>query len=415
MHLIDSIRISLRALLSNKLRSSLTMLGIIIGVASVISLMSVGRGTQASINAQFQSLGTNLLYVRPGSTSQSGVRTASGSAATLTYEDAQTLIDPLLAPSVAKVAPERQSNAQVSFGSQNLQTRLLGTTPDYADVTNTSVNEGSFITDDHIENRDMVAVIGSQTASNLFGNIDPLGQNIRISGQLFQVIGVLKSKGGTGMGMQDDVVIMPITTLYSRLSGQRTARGGHVVSTINVQVTSASETASATDEITAILRQRHNIRGTNDDFQISNVQQLLDTLSQVTGIFTILLGSIAGISLLVGGIGIMNIMLVSVTERTREIGIRKAIGAKQRDILMQFLVESGVLSVLGGGVGVMSGWALSKLLGTLNLGGQVLKTVVTPDIIVLAMSVSIIIGLFFGIYPASRAAKLHPIEALRYE
>lgn len=405
--------IALEGLRANKLRAALTMLGMLIGVTSVIVLLAIGNGAQASITGSFNALGTNLIFVRPGSTQQGGVSQGQGSASTLTLEDAKALQDPVNAPAVAVVAPEVQASVQVVAGSLNTRTRAVGVTDAHQTVRNYQVAEGSFITADQVQSKGAVAVLGSNVAQQLFPNGNALGQTVKINSQPFRVTGVLASKGGTGLGSDDDQVLLPVTTVQQRLATQRTIQGAHVVTTINIQAVSEKQTAQAKAEITAILRERHKITG-DDDFTVTSQQDTLNTLNQITGIFTIFLGAIAGISLLVGGIGIMNIMLVSVTERTREIGIRKALGAAREDILAQFLVESVVISGLGGIAGVMLGIGISRLISTV-LSGQGLTTVVSPGTVLLSLAVSAGIGVFFGIYPAYQAAKLNPIQALRYE
>jgi len=404
-----------RALVSNKMRSSLTVLGVIIGVTAVISLMSIGRGSQAAITSRIESLGTNLVFVRPGASTSAGVRSAQGTAASLTLEDAYALANPTLAPAVAGVAPEVDTNAQVIAGRNNTRTQVVGVTPQYEFVRNFPVAEGSFISNSNVQSRSLVVVLGSNVAETLFGQVSAVGQSVRIGGLQFKVIGVLKSKGGTGFGNADDVIIAPITTVQARLSRQRTATGAQSVQTINVQAVSAKQVNAAIEQISAILRERHRTVVGADDFTITSQEDTIAALQQSTQVWVVFLGAIAGISLLVGGIGIMNIMLVSVTERTREIGIRKAVGAKRPDVLLQFLVEAGLLSLTGGGFGVLVGWGVSHFVSGLNLGGQTINTVVSADIVILAVSVSAAIGIIFGLYPAYRAARLNPIEALRYE
>ncbi len=415
MNAAQTVRTALAALTANKMRSSLTVLGVIIGVTAVISLMSIGRGSQAAITSRIESLGTNLLFVRPGASTEAGARGAQGSAVSLTLEDAEALASPSLAPSVAGVAPEVQTFAQAIAGRNNTRTQVVGVTPEYQFVRNFPVAEGNFISTSNVQSRSMVVVLGSNVAETLFGQISPVGQSIKISGLQFKVIGVLKSKGGTGFGNADDVVLAPITTVQARLFRQRTAAGAQSVQTINVQAVSAKETDNAIQQISAILRQRHRIVVGEDDFTVTSQQETITALQESTQVWVVFLGAIAGISLLVGGIGIMNIMLVSVTERTREIGIRKAVGAKRRDILLQFLLEAALLSLTGGGIGVLVGWGVSHFVSGLNLGGQAIQTVVSADIVILAVSVSAAIGILFGLYPAYRAARLNPIEALRYE
>ncbi len=413
---LATFRIALSSLGTNKLRAGLTLLGIVIGVSAVISLMAIGEGVQQSITSSLQSLGTNLLFVRPGAASQgSGVFGGQGSAATLTLDDAYALVDPVFAPSVGSVAPELSTSGQVVAGRNNTSTQIIGVTPEYESVRNFPVASGQFITAGHVENSAQVAVLGSSIAEILYWFRNPVGQSIRINGRQFEVVGVLESKGGSFFGNLDDQVLVPITTAYYRLSSQRTAQGGVSVNNINVQVADVESIDSTVQEIATVLRIRHRITG-EDDFTITSQQDTVETLEQATNAFIVFLGAIAGISLLVGGIGIMNIMLVSVTERTREIGIRKAMGAKRRDILLQFVSEATLLSLGGGGVGMLIGLGLASLLNGRNLlGGQPTQIAFSWDIAFLALAVSAAIGLFFGIYPAMRAASLHPIDALRYE
>jgi len=416
MNPLEAFRIAAQGVFANKLRSALTVLGIIIGVGAVISLMSMGRGSQAAVTSGIESMGTNLVFVRPGATTQGGVRSAQGTASTLTLDDAYAIADPVAAPAVAMVAPQMSTAGQVVAGGNNTFTQILGVTPEFEQVRNFPIADGEFITQRDVESRSMVAVLGANVAETVFGGDDPVGQYITVSQRRFEVIGVLVSKGGTGFGSQDDMILIPITTLQYRLAAQRTASGRSNVNTINVQVINAKQIDAAEAQISAILRERHNITG-EDDFTITSQEETVAALNQATGVLTVFLGGIAGISLLVGGIGIMNIMLVSVAERTREIGIRKAVGAKRRDILMQFLIEATVLSLTGGVGGVLAGWGLSRVAPRLfqELSGQTIQAVISLDIVLLAFGVSAAIGLFFGIYPASRAARLNPIEALRHE
>jgi putative ABC transport system permease protein len=414
MNISESIRIALRSLSANKLRSTLTMLGVIIGVAAVIALMSIGRGAQASIDNQINSLGTNLLFVSPGAANSGGVRQAEGSAETLTYQDALALSDPVNLPAVAAVAPQVQSFGQAVYLGNNTNAPVIGVTPPYQVVRNYTVADGDFISDANVTARSQVAVIGANVAAELFTNgQEPVGQSIRINNLPFRVIGVLKSSGGGGFGSQDDQILVPLTTAMARLERNRSAIGD-VVSQISVEAVSANQMTAATQQIEAVLRQRHHILYT-DDFTIRSQQDILASANQITGIFTLFLGGVAGISLLVGGIGIMNIMLVSVTERTREIGIRKAIGATRRNVLGQFLTEATILSVLGGLIGIAVGAGIARLISGIPMGGSTLQPVVAGDSIVLATLFSLMVGLFFGIYPAYRAAQLNPIDALRYE
>ena len=414
MNPLDTARSSLTSLWASKLRSSLTVLGIVIGVAAVISLMSIGRGAQASITERIQSLGTNLLFVQPGASSFGGIFFGQGSASSLTLEDAEAIADSSAIPSVSAVAPELSTSGQLVYGRENTFTQVLGVTPEYVAVRNLELSTGSFISDGHVVNRSEVIVLGSFVSETLFGLRDPVGQTIKVNGRPFTIIGVLDSMGGGPFGLFDDQVLVPITTAYYRLASERTTQGDVTVNLISVQVQDESLMDQAEAQIATLLRLRHRVTG-EDDFTINNQQDTLETLEETTDTFVMFLGAIAGISLLVGGIGIMNIMLVSVTERTREIGIRKAMGATRRDILVQFMAEAIVLSIVGGGIGVLAGVALSRFIDGRTLFGQAFETVFSGDIVILALLVSAAIGLFFGIYPALRAARQHPIDALRYE
>ena len=404
---------ALSSLGSNKLRTTLALLGIVIGVAAVIATMSVGQGAQQSITSRIESLGTNLLFVRPGAA-------ALGEPSSLTLQDAFALVDPTFAPAVAAAAPELNTSGRLVVGRDNTFGQIVGVTPEYEMVRSYSVASGQFVSAAHVTAISDVAVLGSNIAETLFGFRDPVGQNVRISaGQAanarqFTVIGVLESRGGTALGNFDNQVLVPITTVYYRMGSERTVHGDITVNAINVQIAEDAVMEDAVRQITTVLRLRHHLSN-EDDFTITSQEEAIETLEGTTQTFVIFLGAIAGISLLVGGIGIMNIMLVSVTERTREIGIRKAMGAKWRDILSQFVSEATLLSLGGGLVGAALGVGLSMALDGRDLGGQVFLTAVSGNIIVLAVSVAVIIGLFFGIYPAARAANLHPIEALRYE
>jgi putative ABC transport system permease protein len=388
----------------------------------VIALMSIGRGAQAQVTSQIQGLGTNLLFIRPGAQrDQSGVRSNTTQAATLTLEDSDAIAS---LPTVVAAAPELDTGAQLLANGNNWSTRVTGVTDSYAGVRNTPVANGDFISAQHVASRSNVVVLGDTVAQQLFPDSDPIGQTVRMSvggrtGTNFRVIGVTQPKGASGLGNTDDAVYVPITTVMARLFAQRTARGAPNVNTINVQVTSESVMDDTVSQIGDLLRTRHKV--VQDDFTIQSQQDFLNTFNQIAGTFTVLLGAIAGISLVVGGIGIMNIMLVSVTERTREIGIRKAVGARRVDILTQFLVEAIVVSLLGGAIGIAIGAGLSALIGTVQVPGSGggaptnLPTQVGIDSIMLAFFVSAAVGLFFGIYPATRASRLNPIEALRYE
>jgi putative ABC transport system permease protein len=413
MSLRDSLAIAWRSLRSNKLRSFLTMLGIIIGVAAVVALMGVGQGAQDSITSSITSQGTNLLTIFPGAVNQGGVRGQAGGAQTLTQEDADAVADPQNCPDCAYVASEyARGTGSAVFESQNTTTRVIGITPDYPTVRNLTIGSGDWFGRTEIAAATNVCVLGSTTADTLFQGQDPIGQTIRVNRLSFKVVGVTAPKGGVGFANPDDAIYVPITVAQRKLFGQRGANvSGHSVTTIYVQVADKDRMADAQDEITNLLRERHRLTTADNDFQVINQADLLNTLNGVVTILTLFLGSIAGISLLVGGIGIMNIMLVSVTERTREIGIRKAVGAQQGDILRQFLIEAMTLSASGGLLGLALGVLIAQLI---SLSGS-LTSVVTPASAALAVGFSLAVGLFFGIYPARRAARLDPIEALRYE
>ena len=415
MTIDDAFRIALNALTTNKMRTLLTMLGVIIGVGAVIALVAVGRGAQQQVTDRIAGLGSNLLFVRPGAATTGGVRGAAGSSATLTLDDATAISQNI--GLVSGVAPESDTNAQLSYQGQNVNTRIVGTTAAYENVRNFHPAEGSFITDQDVSSSAPSIVLGANVATELFGTNDPIGQEIRLSrgrtGLPFRVEGVMEAKGGTALGNQDDQVFIPITTLVTKVQVSRTSKGSYEISTINIEVGNKNQMTAATDDITALLEQRHNVA--QPDFTIQSQQDTIATLTASTQTFTILLGSIAAISLIVGGIGIMNIMLVSVTERTREIGIRKAMGARRQDILMQFLVESLTVSVLGGALGVALGIGAAHVANGRQLGTETFYTSVATSSVLLAFVVSAAIGVFFGLYPAMRAAQLNPIQALRYE
>jgi putative ABC transport system permease protein len=414
MNLFESFIIAMRSLQANKLRSALTMLGIIIGVGAVISLMSLGRGAAATVASTFEQLGTNILYVMPRSSEVSGMAgMMTTSTESLTLDDAKAIerID-----GVAFVAPVNENFIEVTYGGVSINCVMEGATPEYQQAFAFSILSGQFITDRHVASRDSVVVLGYQAAKDLFASRNPIGERVKIKGLRFTVIGVLAEKGGAMMGMSmDNIVVIPITTAQTKLFTSKTASGEDAVQSISVKAASGDVLDRVTDEIDAVLRRRHRITGDDKpDFAVVSQEQILDIFSQITGIFTIFLSSIAGISLLVGGIGIMNIMLVSVTERTREIGIRKAVGAKRRDILFQFLIEAAMVSLVGGAIGILGGWLLGVIISQIEFSGITIKSVISPDIILLAVSVSLFIGLASGIYPAMRAARLNPIDALHY-
>ena len=408
MSALDTFRTALSAIFANRLRAGLTLLGVVIGVTAVIALMTIGRGVQQSITSRIASQGTNQLFVQPGATN-------TGNASTLTLEDAYSLVDIVFSPSVKGVAPEIRTGAQVVAGRENTSTQVIGVTPEYEDIRNLTVEFGEFISQPQVRSNSEVAVLGADISETLFGIRIPLGQRIRINGRRFTVIGVLEDTGGTAFGGTGNLVYIPITTSYYRLSLQRTTQGDVAVDQITVQARGEDFMDQAEDEVAMSLRLRHRITG-EDDFTISSNQELLETLEETTNALVIFLGAIAGISLIVGGIGIMNIMLVSVTERTREIGIRKAMGAKRRDILFQFITEATLLSLGGGLIGLTIGLASTPILNGRNvIGPRPIETGFSIDIAIIALVVSALIGLASGIYPAMRAAKMHPIDALRYE
>jgi putative ABC transport system permease protein len=397
--------IALRALRRNKLRSALTALGIIIGVASVVAMVAVGNGAQARITNQVAALGQNLLSIFAGSRRTGGVNSGLGSASTLTLQDAEAIGREVT--DVVAVSPEDSTTAQAIANGRNWSTTVAGESPDYLKIRDWKLASGSMFTDREVRSVAKVAVIGSKTANELFGPLNPVGQNVRIQNIPFVIIGLLESKGaGMGGQNQDDRILIPYSTAMKRLTGDKFLRS------VNVQIGSADRMEIAEQQITSLLRQRHRLTaGRDDDFNIFNQKEIADTVSSISKIITLLLGSVAGISLFVGGIGIMNIMLVSVTERTREIGIRIAVGAQPGDIRLQFLIEAVTLSLLGGLIGVLCGVGASHLLGVV----ADFKAIVSTGSILLAFGVSSVIGIFFGFYPAHKAAALDPIVALRYE
>ncbi|NLG28602.1 MAG: FtsX-like permease family protein [Chloroflexi bacterium] len=414
MNIGESIRMSLRNLGANKMRSTLTMLGIIIGTGAVIALLSVGQGAQAEITSQIEGIGSNLIFVFGGRVSASAGTATFTRSAPLTRQDALALTDLERAPSVAAVAPEIDRTATLTTEGKSAAVTVTGTSPEYEFVRSFNTVYGRFFTAGDEDATARVVVLGATTAEIFFDEPElALEQTIRINRVPFTVIGVLEAKGGQGFGggaSRDNVAIIPLRTFQRRLFSSNSASGDRV-DLINVSAVDKDSIEAAIDEITWIMRDRHNIEYNEDDFTVASQEDILGVLNQITNILTIFLGAIAGISLLVGGIGIMNIMLVSVTERTREIGIRKALGAKQRDILWQFLIESVVLSLLGGAIGIGFGWIISQIVNSLGA----FETLVSPQAVALAVGFSAAVGLFFGIYPASRAASLNPIDALRYE
>lgn len=408
MNVFQAIIEAMESLSANKLRSSLTILGIVIGVAAVIAMLSVGQGAQNTITGSISGIGSNLIFVFSGN-NNADVRNPKP----LTLADAQAMQDQFLAPSVLAVAPILSGNVEATFGGKSAKTSATGITPDYLSVRNFSLLEGEPITQDQLLGQASVALIGVDVADKLFDRRDGItGETIRIEGQPFRVIGVLAPKGGSSFQSQDDVILVPFTTAQARLIHRTRER----VDSILVQAISADAVSQASQEIAEILRTRHRTDVGLDDFTLFTQQDFVSTAKTITGVLTIFLGGIAAISLLVGGIGIMNIMLVSVTERTREIGLRKAIGARRRDILIQFLTESSLLSLLGGLIGIGLGWLIGFIVGKIAAAsGTPFTPVIVMDSILLATIFSTAVGLFFGIYPANRAAGLEPVEALRYE
>ncbi len=411
--LMDAAKIALRTMKTAKLRAALTMLGIIIGVAAVIGVMSIGIGASYYISSQIESVGTNVVTIIPGAISQGGIRSAFGAQQTLTYEDYQALARPENVPDAMAVAPSLNRPAQVVAGPNNYNTTVVGTTPESEVIRNIVMASGRYITEQDLAASANVAVLGDTVAKQLFPDSDPVGQTIRINRLAFTVIGVMAPKGSNLFVNLDDLVVIPYTTAYNKLFGGRSPRGeGRIVTAITIKAADADAINRVMEEAAQVLRQRHNIRpGQGDDFSVLNAAELLSTFNAITTALTVFLSAIAAISLVVGGIGIMNIMLVSVTERTREIGIRKAVGARRRDILLQFLVESVILSVTGGVFGILGGIALAEAIRLTGL----IQPLVSPFSVLLATLFAVAVGLFFGIYPAQRAARLDPVEALRYE
>ncbi len=414
MKLFRFVRLSIESIFIHKLRAILTMLGIIIGVAAVVTTVGIGRGAAANITQRIESQGTNLLIVFPGATTSGGVNQGGGSARTLTMGDVAALQDATLNPSLEQVVPVYSGSTQLVHGPINSQNSVVGTTARYASVRDLTVADGSFLTDAEVTQESRVVVLGATLATTLFGNAEPVGQSIRIMGQPFTVIGVLQTTGGVGFTSNDTIAFVPISVAQARLFNAPRYRGGYTVTDINLDVITASQIPAAEQQIETTLRLRHNLTATDDnDFTIFNQQSLLDTAASVSQTLTIFLGAVGAISLLVGGIGIMNIMLVSVTERTREIGIRRAVGAQDQHILLQFLIEALVLTAIGGVVGIGLSYGVAYLLP--SLPGSSFKVDIEPDSMILAVGVSLASGLLFGIYPAMRATQLDPIEALRYE
>lgn len=397
----------LATLTVNKLRTGLATLGIIIGIGSVIALVSLGQSSQASIKNQIQSLGSNLLTVMPGARRSGNVREAQGSVTSLTYDDAQAILTSPQVTAVKNVSPEYSRRAQVVAGRNNTNTQVIGTTPSYAEIRKLNISSGSFISTRDVDSIAKVAVVGPQVVTDLFGEgANPIGETVRINKQSFRVVGVTASRGGTGFMNQDDIIFVPLTT------AQKVVFGATNISSISIEAKSEEVMTQAQDEVGYFLLARHHLNDpTTADFSIMSQNDIMQTASSVTSTFTALLSGIAAISLVVGGIGIMNIMLVTVTERTREIGLRKALGAKKKWIITQFLLEAVIITFVGGFIGVIVGTGVSFLIAN----SMSLPPALSFSSILLAFGVSAGIGILFGWYPAQKAAKLNPIEALRYE
>ena len=415
MKFIEFFKIAIRSLLSNKLRSVLTMLGMIIGVGSVIVLMSVGAGLQNMITSIFEDLGSNLLFVTSSNPDAPGFAGMSPGYATdsITMDDAEAIRD---IRSVIAVNPTNENFIKIVAGNESTTSVIEGTTPEFQQIYDFEMASGQFISEVNIARRDMVVVLGNKTAEDLFGSDEAVGQQVKMRDKRFTIIGVLESRGMSSFGFSwDEMVVTPITTYQARLFSQTTPDGQDAVQSIVVQVASAEALDEVTEDIETLLRKRHHIdEDADNDFAVTGLEQLMGTFETITLALTVFLGLIGGISLLVGSIGIMNIMLVSVTERTREIGLRKAIGAKRRDILTQFLLEAAVLSLAGGAIGLIGARLIAQGISLIDLGGFTINAVVSPLIVMVAVLVSVIIGLVSGIYPAMRAARLNPIDALHY-
>ena len=407
---LQALRIALRSLKVNKLRTALTMLGIMIGVAAVIAMVSVGTGAQARVAEQIQSLGSNLIIALSGSSNQAGVRLGQGSQTTITEDDATAIAREI--PAVQVAAPSSRGSAQVVYGNLNWSTGIQGVTADYFEARDWPVDEGRPVLQEDVDGATKVALLGQTTAINLFGEADPLGQIIRIKKVPFTVVGLLSRKGQSSWGQdQDDVIMIPLSTAKKKVLGVSQANARSVGS-ISIKIRPDEDMGEAEAQIRALLRQRHRLQPyQDDDFWLRNLSEVLQTQEESSRVMTYLLAAIASVSLLVGGIGIMNIMLVSVTERTREIGLRMAVGARARDILTQFLVEAVTLSLIGGIIGILLGIGGSNAISTLAEW----RTVLAPSAILLAFGFAAAIGIFFGFYPARKASRLDPIEALRYE
>jgi len=416
MRFFEALVISIRSLFANKMRSVLTMLGIIIGVGAVIAIMAGGRGMENAVTSTLKDLGTDVLYVQPTNPDAPGAAGMSPGYAldTLTLDDSEAIAR---IPGVLGVAPTNENFAEITYGSEKVNSVIEGSTAEFQTMSNYELASGQFITERNVASRDSVVVLGSTTAESLFGDEDPVGQRVKIKDKRFTVVGVLATKGGSMFGFSmDEIVVVPITTYQTRLFTQRTPGGEDAVQSIGVLVAGPEQMDDVRADIEPTLRRRHHLTGDDkNDFSIVSMEQMIGVFTSITGVVSIFLAAIASIGLLVASIGIMNIMLVSVTERTREIGIRKAVGAKRRDILLQFLIEAAALSLVGGAAGIVFGWLLSLAISFIaTSAGFPLEAILSPMHVIIAVGVSLVIGLVSGIYPAMRAARLNPIDALHY-
>ena len=422
MRYLGTLRVALRGIFAHKLRSFLAILGVAIGIGSIISMMAVGEGSERSVTASFTTMGSNLLYVVPGSGGMGMVSGAQGSAATLTYEDALAIKESPDAVILKHVVPETGTNHQLIAGDKNANVRVTGSTPEYADLATRELASGEFFTQYDVDKRTMVCVLGDQLARKLFDETDPVGQRVRVKGRSFTVLGVLTPDGASQFSSADNRMIIPITTEMYRINPRYSTRGDHLVSNIMIVAASSDKNDDALELVTELLRERHDLGASDDDFNIFNQQEILDAQTETSDTIRTLLQYVAIMALLIAGIGIMNIMLVSVTERTREIGIRKAVGAKQRHILIQFWLEATTIGVIGGIIGIGVGYLLSEFVFTgfevnqmMGMSQEGIDPVVQGEYIFLSFLVAIVVGMVSGIYPAWRAARLNPIDALRYE
>ncbi len=407
----DCLTVSLQVLRANKMRSGLTILGIVIGVSSVVFLISFGRGHEANLMAIFKSLGAETLYI---TTSTQMTDQISGITRKLTMEDAEALENSSRLPSVALVSPLIEKMSTVTYANEKVSTDVMGVVPNIRSIIDYPIERGLYISDEDVMSGSSVAVLGATARNNLFKDEDPLGKNIRVDGRIFEVVGLLEAKGGFLPGA-DDFIMIPLTTMQAKLMGETTTEG-RPVQTIAVRAISSEHIGSAMDETVSVLRQRHHIReGEDNDFTVMDMRDILNQMKQALEVFQVFLASVGAISLVVGGIGIMNIMLVSVTERTREIGIRKAVGARRLDIIKQFLVESAILSISGGAIGIIIAFLFVLMVTGVSFGGYTVQAPFSLDIVLIALAVSTLIGITSGLYPAFRAAGMDPVESLRYQ